>query len=101
MGKRVTKDPSALEAEIRELLDPLDDAQRENLAVSAIVEHRRLLQRAEEIFSAMNTEAATPDSDLTESYSQAMLECKTQARAVQIMIDCLGYIPAVPSMDEP
>lgn len=101
MGKRVTKNPSTLETDILELLEPLDDAQRESLAVKAIVEHRRLLEHAEGIFSAMNSEDARSDSNLAESYLQAMLECKTQARVVQLMIDYLGYIPAVPATDKP
>lgn len=101
MGKRVTEKPSTLEAEILELLEPLDDAQRESLAVKTIIEHRRLLENAEDIFSAMSSEGAGTDSNLAEAYRQTMLECKTQAKVVQLMIDYLGYIPAVPPPDKP
>lgn len=72
-------------------------AELEAAAIESILEHRRLLDLAEQAYTAM-TQGPSDAAVLQrrETYEHAMLSCMAQMASVTTLVDLLGYIPNVP-----
>ena len=84
---------------ITDLVVPLDQTQLKNVAIEAILEHRRLLAIAEKAYSGLKTTTESQDGEeaaTREAYVRAMLNSKSQMAVIAVLVDRLGYVPDVP-----
>jgi hypothetical protein len=85
---------------IHTLLAGLTADELERLATTVIREHRRRLQKAQELFEEIERLEATDSScdkleQLTDDYRIAMLDLHAQHQIVGLVIERLGYVPIV------
>lgn len=83
-----------VEPALVELVASLDAASLERIAVLAILEHRRLLDIAENAFGELQRSGS--DETARDAYVCAMLNSKVQTLVVAFLVDRLGHVPEVP-----
>lgn len=96
----VEPDQAATPTAIRRLLSEISTEELEPLAVEVIRVHRRRLQRAQELFEALerNGEERAPAAalrQLRQDYRMAMLNLHGQHQLVGLVVAALGYVPDV------
>lgn len=85
---------------IEELVASLDRSQLETLTIQSIIEHRRLLDLAEQAHSEMTSPRGPGGGALREAYVHAMLNNKAQLVVVNLLVDRLGYVPDLPEASD-
>lgn len=76
----------------------LETAQIEALTVNAVVLHRQLVEKADQLFQALPEDYKTGKAAGGEQhleYIEAMIEMHAQMAAVNTLVGVLGYIPKV------
>lgn len=87
-----------IEPALADLIAELDATSLERVVVHAILEHRRLLDVAQNAFESM-TDSSDHDDARRDAYVCAMLNSKVQTAVVAFLVDRLGYVPDVPKPD--
>lgn len=78
----------------------------EALAVSAILEHRRLLAADEAVYEEWTRAAADPSvssaviANLQDEYLTRQKKSEAQQEELSEIVDALGYVPDVPAGDD-
>jgi DNA-binding transcriptional regulator YdaS (Cro superfamily) len=98
----VEPDNAATPTAVRRLLGEISTEDLEPLAVEVIREHRRRLQRAQELFETLERKdeerATAPElRQLRQDYRMAMLNLHGQHQLVSLVVAALGYVPDVDS----
>jgi bacterioferritin (cytochrome b1) len=88
------------------LLEELSNEELERIAVEVIHEHRRRLQRAQELFEKISRlEGAPEHSDalcrVQHDYCIAMLDLHWQHQVVSLIVERLGHVPNVDTSSPP
>ena len=100
--RAVEPDTAATSTAVRRLLSELSIEELEPIAVEVIREHRRRLQRAQNLFEALepndeNRAASEEVVRLRQDYRMAMLNLHGQHQLVSLVVTALGYVPDVDS----
>lgn len=94
----VDPDKATTPTAVRRLLSEISTEDLEPLAVEVIREHRRRLQRAQDLFESLESK----DEDtwdvvdlhqLQHDYRMAMLNLHAQHQLVSLVVAALGYVP--------
>lgn len=98
----VEPDTAATPTSVRRLLSDTSAEELEPIAVGVIREHRRRLQRAQELFETLerkDEERATAAAlrQLRQDYRMAILNLHGQHQLVSLVVAALGYVPDVDS----
>lgn len=99
-GVDIGPSPGPTSNVIRALLGDLTVQELERLATTVIREHRRRLQRAQDLFEEIGRlESVGGDDSESEqamdNYRIAMLDLYAQHHIVSLVIDKLGHVPVV------
>lgn len=104
MKRAVAVEPekAATSTAVRRLLNELSTGELEPLAIEVIREHRRRLQRAQELFEALERGPELPSTaaerrQLQQDHRMAMLNLHAQHQLVSLVVTALGYVPDVDS----
>ncbi len=98
--RAVEPDTAATTTSVRRLLSDTSAEELKPIAVEVIREHRRRLQRAQELFETLerkDKERATAAElrQLRQDYRMAMLNLHGQHQLVSLVVAALGYVPDV------
>jgi hypothetical protein len=96
----VERDKAATPTSVHRLLSDTAPEELEPIAVEVIREHRRRLQRAQELFETLerkDEERATAAElrQLRQDYQMAKLNLHGQHQLVSLVVAALGYVPKV------
>lgn len=102
----VEPDKAATSTAVRRLLNEISTAELEPLAIEVIREHRRRLQRAEELFDTLERAAESGSTtaeqvQLLQDHRMAMLNLHAQHQLVSLLVSTLGYIPNIDGPSSP
>lgn len=91
---------SATPTAVRRLLSEISTDELESIAVEVIRDHRRRLQRAQELFELLERkeeDISTRDElhQLRQEHRMAMLNLHAQHHLVNLVVSALGYVPDV------
>ncbi|MHB1101804.1 MAG: transcriptional repressor TraM [Devosia sp.] len=98
--RAVEPDTAATSTAVRRLLSELSIEELEPIAVEVIREHRHGLQRAQDLFDALehndeNRAASEELVRLRQDYLMAMLNLHGKHQLVSLIVAALGYVPDV------
>ena len=96
----VEPDKAATPTAVRRLLSEVSTDELESIAVEVIRDHRRRLQRAQELFELLERkeeDISTRDElyQLRQDHRMAMLNLHAQHQLVSLVVAALGYLPDV------
>jgi hypothetical protein len=88
-------DPTSPQQSIAAVLADLDDAELNRLAIDVILEQRRRLEHAQDLFDRIEKVDTTREKldDLRHHYRLALLMMKAHHQIASAVIDKLGYVP--------
>lgn len=88
-------DPTSPQQSIATILADLDKAELNRLAIDVILEQRRCLEHAQDLFDRIENFDPTRDKldDLRHDYRMALLMMKAHHQIASAVIDKLGYVP--------
>ncbi|MBN9310969.1 transcriptional repressor TraM [Devosia sp.] len=100
--RAVEPDTAATSTAVRRLLSELSIEELEPIAVEVIREHRHRLQRAQDLFEALERNDEDPVAGeevvrLRQDSRIAMLNLHGQHQIVSLVVAALGYVPDVDS----
>jgi len=98
----VEPDQAATPTAVQRLLSELSIEELEPIAAEVVREHRRRLQRAQDLFETLehngeNRAASGEVVRLRQDYRVAMLDLHGQHQLVSLVVAALGYVPDVDS----
>lgn len=98
--RAVEPDTAATSTAVRRLLSELSIEELEPIAVEVIREHRRRLQRAQDLFEVLERNDEYPAAGaelvrLRQDYRMAMLNLYGEHQIVSLVVAALGYVPDV------
>jgi len=98
----VEPDKAATPTSVHHLLNEISTDELEPIAMEVIREHRRRLQRAQELFETLELKdeeraRAAELLQLRQDYRMAMLNLHGQHQLVRLVVAALGHIPDVDS----
>ena len=100
--RAVEPETAAMPTAVQRLLSELSIEELEPIGVEVIREHRRRLQRAQDLFEALERNDERPAAGaevvrLRQDYRMAMLNLHGQHQIVSLVVAALGYVPDVDS----
>lgn len=98
--RAVEPDKAAIPMAIRRLLSEISTEELEPIAVEVIRDHRRRLQRAQELFELLEREEEDPSTreelhQLRQDHRLAMLNLHAQHQLVSLVVAALRFVPDV------
>lgn len=96
----VEPDTAATPTAVQRILSELSIEELEPIAVEVVREHRRRLQRAQDLFETLERKdedraTAAELRQLRQDYRMAMLNLHGQHQLVSLVVAALGYVPDV------
>ncbi|MGZ2385995.1 transcriptional repressor TraM [Rhizobium laguerreae] len=103
MNKASSSDANGRETDRKSRFSSMQQSELEALAVSAILEHRRLIAADEAVYEEWTRATADPSvssavlKSLQEEYVARQKKSEVQQEELSEIIDALGYVPEVAS----